>query len=168
MMIEEEWGDLHHTNSPCDIFICYAHYFQLNLDETCFLFNEGELKIIGGNDKTCHDKIFSDLRFSITVLQGRNEVGVNGPVIFLVKGKKVQPRQIGKKLLTKYGFSEGSCVIPNKAAYMDDKTWAKVAKVVAPGIRKIAVSNVAFFCSILFSTYLILHLCSPKLSADDS
>ena len=55
----------------------------MNLDETCFPCNVGELKIIGGNDKTFHDKIFSDLRFSITVLQGRNEVGVNGPVIFL-------------------------------------------------------------------------------------
>ena len=59
-------------------------------------------------------------------------------------------------------------MIPNKAAYMDDKTWTKVVKVVAPGIRKMAVRNVAFVCSILFSTYLTLHLCSLKLSADDS
>ena len=50
---------------------------------------------------------------------------------------------------------------------MDDKTWAKVVKVVAPGIRKMAVSNIAFACSILFSTYLTLHLCYSKLYADD-
>ena len=31
---------------------------------------------------------------------------------------------------------------------MDDETWAKVVKVVAPGIRKMAVSNVVFVCSI--------------------
>ena len=30
MMIEAEWGDLLRTNSPRDIFIFYAHYFQLN------------------------------------------------------------------------------------------------------------------------------------------
>ena len=44
----------------------------------------------------------------------------------------------------KYGFLEGSCVIPNKAAYMDDETWEKVVKVVAPGIRKMMVRNVLF------------------------
>ena len=47
---------------------------------------------------------------------------------------------------------------------MDDETWAKVVKVVSHGIRKMAVSNVAFVCSMLFSTYLNLHLCSSKSS----
>ena len=70
--------------------------------------------------------------------------------------------------MTKYGLPEGSCVITNKAAYMDDETWAKLVKVVAPGIRKMVVSNVAFVCSILFSTYLTLHIYSSKFSADDS
>ena len=92
---------------------------------------------------------------------------MNGPVIFLTKGTKVQPKLRGNNLVTKYGFPEGSCVIPNKAAYMDDKTWEKVVKVVAPGIRKMAVRNVAFFCSILFSTYLTIHICLSKLSTDD-
>ena len=59
-------------------------------------------------------------------------------------------------------------MVPNKAAYMDDETWVKVVKVVASGIRKMAVINVTFVCSILFSTYLNLQLCSSKLSADDS
>ena len=79
--------------------------------------------------------------FSITVLRVGSAEGVNGPVIFLAKGKKVHPRLRGKNLVTKYGFLEGSYVIPNKVAYMDDETWAKV---VAPGIRKMAVSNVSF------------------------
>ena len=92
---------------------------------------------------------------------------MNGPVIFLAKGTKVHPRLKGNNLVTKYGFLEGSCVIPNKAAYIDDETWAKVVKVVAPGIRKMAVRNVAFVCHILLSTYLTLHLCSSKFSADD-
>ena len=87
-------------------------------------------------------------------------------MIFLEKGKKVQPRLRGNKLVTKYGLPEGYCVIPNKAAYMDDETWAKVVKVVAPGIRKMTVINVASVCSILFSTYLTIYLCSSKLSAD--
>ena len=124
--------------------------------------------MIGGNNKPLHDKNCSDSRFSIKVLWVGIAAGVNGPVIFLEKGTKLHPRLRGNSLLTKYGFPEGYFVIPNKAAYMDDETWEKVVKVVAPGIRKMAVSNVAFVCSILFSTYLTLHLCSSKLSADDS
>ena len=93
---------------------------------------------------------------------------MNGPVIFLSKGEKVQPRPRGDNWVTRYGSPEGYCVTPIKASYMDDKTWAKVAKVVAPGARKMAVRNVAFVCSILFPTYLNLHLCSSKLSADHS
>ena len=92
------------TNSPRDIFIRYAHYFQLNLDETCFLCNEGELKIIGDNYKPCHDKNCSNSRFSITVLRVGSAAGVNGPVIFLAKGKKVHPRLRGNNLVTKYEF----------------------------------------------------------------
>ena len=94
-MIEAEWEDMRRKNSPRDIFIRYAHFFQLNLDETCFLCNEGELNIIGDNDKPCHDKNCSDSRFSITVLRVESAEGVNGPVIYLAKGTKVQPRPRG-------------------------------------------------------------------------
>ena len=80
----------------------------------------------------------------------------------------MHPRRRDNNLVNKYGLPEGSYVIRNKAAYVDDETWAKVVKVVAPGIRKMAVINVAFVCSVLFSTYLTLLLCSSKLSADDS
>ena len=64
-MIEAESEDMRQTNSPRDIFICYAHYFQLNLYETCFLCNEGELKIIGDNDKPRHDNNCSESRFPL-------------------------------------------------------------------------------------------------------
>ena len=60
MMIEAEWEDLRRTNSPNDIFICYAHYFQFIFYETCFLCNKGELNIIGGNDKPLHE-MFSEI-----------------------------------------------------------------------------------------------------------
>ena len=120
----------------------------MNLDETCFLCNEGELKVIGNNNKPCHDKNCSDSRFSITVLRVGSAAGVNGPVIFLEKGTKVHPRLRVNNLVTKYGLPEGSCVIPNKAAYMDDETWAKVVKVVAPGIRKMAVRILLLFALI--------------------
>ena len=66
-------------------FTRFAHYFQLNLDETCFLCNEGKLKVLGSEDKPRHDKICSDSRFSVTVLRFGSAAGVTGPVIFLEK-----------------------------------------------------------------------------------
>ena len=78
---------------------------------------------------------------------------MNGPVIVLTKGTKVHPRIGCINLLTKYGFPERSCVIPNKVAYMDDETSAKVVKVVAPGIRKMKASNVS--CVLLFYSLYI-------------
>ena len=84
---------------------------------------------------------------------------MNGPVIFLAKGEKLYPRLRGTNLVNIYGLPEGSCVIPNKPAYMDDDTWAKVVKVVTPGIRKMKVINVAYVFPNLFSVYLTIHLC---------
>ena len=93
---------------------------------------------------------------------------MNNPMIFLKKGENVHPRLRGNNLVNKYIFPEIYCVIPNKAAYMDDKTWSKLLKVVDPGIRKMAVRNAAFVCFILFSTYLNLHLYHSKFSAEYS
>ena len=136
MMLEAQWEDLRLKNSPRDIFIYFAHYSQLNFDETSFLCNEGELRIIDSNDKPRHDKNCSDSKFSITSLRVGSEAGVNGPVIFLSKGTKVHQRLRGNNFVTKYGFPEGYGLIPNKSSYIGDETWAKVVKVVAPGIRK--------------------------------
>ena len=108
----------------------------------------------------------SDLRFSITFLLVRSEAGVNVPVIFMSKGTKVHLELRGNNFVTIYILPEGYCVIPNKASNMGDKTWLKVVKVIAPGIRKMVVINVAFVCFILFYTYLTLHFCYSKFSAD--
>ena len=83
MMIKVEWEDLRRTNSPHDIYFFNAHYFQLNLDETSFLCNEGELKVTGSNNKPQYDKNFSDSTFLSIVLRVGSAAGVNGPVIFL-------------------------------------------------------------------------------------
>ena len=66
-MIEAEWEDLLRTTSTHDIFSHFAHYFQLNLDNTSFLCNVVNLKVIGSKDETTHKKICINSRFSITV-----------------------------------------------------------------------------------------------------
>ena len=123
--------------------------------------------IIGSKDKPRHYKNCSDPRFLITPLCVGSASVVNGPVIFLAKGKKVHPRLRGNNLVTTYGLTEGSCVIPTKSAYMDDETCPKVVKLVSPGIRKTQVSNFASFLPIILSIYLTLHICPYKLSVDD-
>ena len=85
---------------------------------------------------------------------------MNGPVIFPAKGTKVHLRLRGTNLVTRYVFPEGSCLIPEKAAYMDDEIWVKVGKLVSPGIREMKISNASCVFPILFSTDIILHLCS--------
>ena len=55
--------------------------------------------------------------------------------------------------MTEYGLPEVSCAILNKLAYMDAEIWAQVAKVVAPGIRKMAVEQCCFYL-----LYFILNL----------
>ena len=59
MIIKAEWEDLQRENSPCDIFTRFDRYLQFNLDETCFLCNEGELKDFGRKDKPHHKQMES-------------------------------------------------------------------------------------------------------------
>ena len=94
IMIEEQLENLRQTNSPHDIFTRFAHYFQLNLDETCFLCNQSDLKVLRSKDKLRHEIFFSDSRFSITFLWVGSSTGMNVPVIFMEKGKKVHPSLI--------------------------------------------------------------------------
>ena len=65
-------------NPPCNNFTRFAHYFQLNLDETSFLCNEGGLNVVGVKEKPQHETYFSDSIFSIIVLQIGSETVVNG------------------------------------------------------------------------------------------
>ena len=92
---------------------------------------------------------------------------MNVPGIFLSKGKKVHPRLRVNHLVNRHQLPEGSCVIPNKAACMDDETWVKAVILLSPGIRKMKVSNAACVLPILLSIYLTLHIFPFKLSADD-
>ena len=79
----------------------------------------------------------------------------------------MQPRIRGINLVNITGFIERYCVIPREGPYMDGKTWKKVVKLVASGIRKIKVRNFACVFPILFSIYITLHICPSKLSTDD-
>jgi hypothetical protein len=64
---------------------------------------------------------------------------VNGPVVFLTKGKEIHRQFAGDRLHRVYGLPKGSCVIPTPNGYMDDEAWLKVVKIVAPALRQMEV-----------------------------
>ena len=68
------------------------------------------------------------------VLRIGSMVGMSGPVILPGKGTLVYPDIGGSNVVSWYKSPEVSCVILEIISYMDDETWAKLAKVVAPGI----------------------------------
>ena len=146
-LIDSEWVELRRMNMPQAEFERLAPSFQLNLDETCFLCSEGNLRVIGEKERRFHDNNMGDSRFSITVLRVGNAAGARGPIIYLAKGATVNRRFMGRKLERLYGLPEGSCVLlMTKNAYMDDETWDKVVEILAPGIRKMEVSSLLFAC----------------------
>ena len=134
-LIESEWEFMRSVNTPSSSFVNLHEHFQLNLDESCFMCNDGILKIIGAADKRHHDKNTSDSRVSITVVRCGNAAGANGPVVFLTTGQKVNRTFSNYRLHKIYGLPEGSTVLCNNSAYMDDATWIKCVKAMAPGIR---------------------------------
>ena len=101
--------------------------------------NDGILKIMGDADRKHHDKTIGDSRVSITCVRIGNSAGNNGPVVFIANGKNVNRNFIKKRLIDHYKMPAVSCVVTNDYAYMDDDTWGKVVKVIAPGIGEMPV-----------------------------
>ena len=113
--------------------------FQLNIDETCFMCSKGSLKSIGDANRKRHDKNICDNRLSITVLRCGSAASTHTPVVFIMSGKVVPRIFTGNRLHKNYGLPEGSCVLVNDNAYMDDATWVKTVDVLAPAIRKLPI-----------------------------
>lgn len=109
-------------------------YFWLNLDETCIRCDDGNLRVLGASDKRITSKCNSDSKFSITILRVGSAAGVDGPIIFLVEGKKIDS-DVLKDLPKKFGCPIGSCVIATPSAYMMDKAWDKLLPKLIEGIR---------------------------------
>eukprot|EP00957_Ditylum_brightwellii_P165219 12578996-Ditylum_brightwellii.AAC.1 len=74
---------------------------------------DGTLKILTGADRSKHNLNMVDCQELITTLCTGVAAGVNGPVIFLTKGKEVHCSFRGNRLHNVFGLPEGSCVIAN-------------------------------------------------------
>ena len=129
------------VNTPTGAFNSVQEYFQLNFDESCFICNDGVLKIIGNKDQKRHDKNASDNCVSISVVRSVNTEGNNGPVIFIGSDQMDKFNRIFsfKRMTKYYVLPPGSCVLLNKNAYMDNDTWVEVVRRMAPGIRQMPI-----------------------------
>ena len=97
-----------------------AEHFWWNLDEMCMLASDGNDRIIGDAGKRKHEIESSSSRVSITILRCGSSFGVNGPVFFLLSGRR-RPRPFTEVFLRQHGAPPGSAVIMTENAFMTDK-----------------------------------------------
>ena len=84
-------------------------FFIWNLDESGFQANDSVLRVIGEKRRKL-EKNCSDLRLSVTVVRVGCAGGDDGPVIFLLKGKK-KNKILSDRWLLSQGLPVGSTVI---------------------------------------------------------
>ena len=108
-------------------------YFTLNLDKTCFLASDGIVRVIGSINKKKHEKNIGDCRDSITVVRVGSAAGIDGPRIYLAKGKTLEYNQF-KDFCRCNDAPPGSMVSMTPNAYMTDETWRDIVDLLCQGI----------------------------------
>ena len=138
-LIDSVWDRMRTTNLPTDKFESLIEHFQLNLDETCVMANDGTLHIVAGH-RSKTEKRSDDSRLSLTAIRIGNAGGSEGPWIFLYKGKAHQYRSLSdKNLVSRHGAPVGSTCHPSPNAYLTDAVWLELAPIIAKGIREMPV-----------------------------
>eukprot|EP00957_Ditylum_brightwellii_P076712 5830771-Ditylum_brightwellii.AAC.1 len=56
-LIDFVWEDMTTINTPVSECVCLCKHFQIYIDETCFMCNDGNPKIVGGGLCGHHDKL---------------------------------------------------------------------------------------------------------------
>ena len=101
-------------------FADIMEHFFWNLDEECFLASDGNVRIIGDAAKCKHEIESGSSRISITLLRCGNAAGIQGPVFWLLKGKK-RPKGLNDAFLRRHGAPPGSSVIMTDNAFMTNE-----------------------------------------------
>ena len=122
--IELEWEFQPNSNILLPLVVDLYELFVSNLDETYFMYNDGALKIIGVTEIT-YNKNTSNSRVSITTVRYGSAAGVNGPVVFLDSYQNENRTFSNYYLKNIYGLPEGTKVLTNNSAYIDDATLRK-------------------------------------------
>eukprot|EP00956_Cyclotella_meneghiniana_P008732 scaffold11931_cov56-Cyclotella_meneghiniana.AAC.4 len=120
----------------------------MNLDESSLLASEGIIRVIGARSKSKHEKNLADSRDSITVVRCGSAAGVDGPRIYLAKGKDIE-LQAFKNFTANFDAPAGSCIEMTPSAYMTDEAWTNIGPSLCKGIR--AMKGVQADCWVVLS-----------------
>ena len=104
----------------------------MNFDESCFICNDRNLKILGDGKKTHYNNNIADSSMSITSVRCGSAAGTNVAVVFIANGKNVNHTFSQYRLRHTYVSHKGSIVLCNKTAYMDDDRLIKTVQIMAP------------------------------------
>jgi hypothetical protein len=113
-------------------------HFTINLDESCMWAEDGHLHIVGSKNKRKHEKNLGDCRESITVLRVGSSVNVDGPRIYLAKGKEIELPTF-KEFTQHWPAPPGSRVVMTPNAYMTDDAWIELVPHLCKGVREMKV-----------------------------
>ena len=113
--------------------------FILGADKSCLMADaDGDLKLLGKYSKRKHEKKASDYRCSITMYRTGNCAGNNGPMAFVMKGKRCRAGYTNK-FLEKEGCEPGSTVVMTDNAFMTKAAWEEMAYCIVKGYRSLPV-----------------------------
>lgn len=113
-------------------------HFICNLDESCMMASDGNVRIIGNVVKKKHEKNNSDCRDSITTVRIGSAGGAGGPRIFLAKGKSSELKTLSD-MPKNHNSPPGSCVVMTPSAYMTNDAWFEMCEGMCKGIRQMPV-----------------------------
>jgi len=119
-------------------YLKMVDHFILNLDESCMMASDGNVRIIGNVKKKKHEKNNSDSRDSITTVRIGSAGGAGGPRIFLAKGKSNELKTLSD-MPKNHNSPPGSCVVMTPSAYMTNEAWAAMSEGMCKGIREMPV-----------------------------
>ena len=103
-------------------------------DESSYLASDGVVNVIGGRGKKKHKKNMADCRESITVVRVGSSSGVDGPRVYLAKGKEIELNSF-KDFTANYKAPHGSHIVMTPNAYMTDEAWRELVPKLCEGIR---------------------------------
>ena len=140
MLVEDLWDRMRETNLPPDSFVNHMEHFQLDLEESCIMANDGSLIIIGGYDRKKHEKRVDDSLLSLTLIIVENYSGNEGPWIFLYKVKSNPNNDIsGVALFSQHSAPVGSHFYPTPNEYLTGNAWLELSTIISDGIRLMPV-----------------------------
>jgi hypothetical protein len=114
-------------------------HFIIGSNETNLIADaDGDLRIVGEKGKKKHKKKVADYRGLITMYRTGVAAGYNGPIVFLLKGKK-RKSGINKKFLKQESCVLGLTICMTENAYMTEDAWEEMTPSLVKGYQDMPV-----------------------------